>query len=130
MPSSRQSLPAAPNFLVEGKSASGRPDVAQRQAMYDGAVGARGVHQLQNFGSSATVYYGNAYTLSSTYHPGTGTLQMYATHPRESESRPDETEYYMTQIDSYAMTGNVSGFRACRWLEAMTVETCSRCKCR
>lgn len=108
IPSNRTSLPAAPNFFLEGKSASGRPDVAQRQAMYDGAVGARGMLHLQNYGNANTAYDGNAYTISSTYHPGTGTLQMYATHPRQSAI--GETEYYMTQLRAYAMTDTSESF--------------------
>ncbi|TKA21988.1 hypothetical protein B0A50_08486 [Salinomyces thailandicus] len=110
IPSNRTSLPAAPNFFFEAKGAAGRADVARRQAMYDGAVGARGILQLQNYGRNTPVHDGNAYTMSATYHPGTGTLQMYATHPRQSTM--GETEYYMTQLDTYAMTGNINSFRS------------------
>lgn len=111
VPSNRTNLPAVPNFFLEGKSASGKPDVAQRQAMYDGAVGARGILQLQNYGNAAPSYDGNAYTIAATYHPGTGTLQVYATHPRPREDHDGEPEYYMTQMDTYAMTGNIDSFR-------------------
>lgn len=108
VPSGQQKRPAAPNYFFEGKSASGKPDVAQRQAMYDGALGARGMLQLQNYGNIATAYDGNAYTMSATYSDGQ--LKMYATHPKES-SRAGQTEYHMTQLDSFAMTGNINGFR-------------------
>ncbi|KAK4974081.1 hypothetical protein LTR66_011094 [Elasticomyces elasticus] len=110
-PSGRTSLPAAPNYFLEGKSASGKPDVAQRQAMYDGAVGARGMLQLQNYGNPTLVYDGNAYTLASTYHPGTGTLQMYATHPRLSAGGAGGAEYYTNQLGAYAMTHSPEIFR-------------------
>ncbi|KAF2211405.1 hypothetical protein CERZMDRAFT_43407 [Cercospora zeae-maydis SCOH1-5] len=109
IPSNRTDLPAAPSFFFEGKSASGRPDVAQRQAMYDSAVGARGILHLQNYGKPTQIHDGNAYTMSATYHPGTGTLQMYATHPRESTK--GETEYHMTQLGAYAMTNAPETFR-------------------
>ena len=112
IPSSRTSLPAAPNFFLEGKSASGKPDVAQRQAMYDGAVGARGMFELQNYRNATPVYDGNAYTITSTYHPGTGTLQVYATHPSQAASGGAEPQYHMTQLDSYGMTGNFRSFRS------------------
>ncbi len=112
IPSRRTSVPAAPNYFRADKSASGRADVAQMQAMYDGAVGARGMHTLQNYGTATPVYDNNTYTISSTYHPGTGTLQMYATHPAPPASRGGETQYYTTQLDSYAMTGNMNGFRS------------------
>src|ERR1700722_5383969 len=48
VPSSDTSLPAVPNYFLEGKSTKGRADVAVRQACYDGAVGARAMHQLRN----------------------------------------------------------------------------------
>jgi hypothetical protein len=83
VPSSDTSLPAVPNYFLERKSAKGRADVAMRQACYDGAVGARAMHQLQNYGASPPVYGRNAYTITSIYHGGTDALQMYATHPTE-----------------------------------------------
>ncbi|KAF2214175.1 hypothetical protein CERZMDRAFT_83547 [Cercospora zeae-maydis SCOH1-5] len=111
VPSGRSDLPAAPNFFLEGKSAAGRADVAQNQAMYDGAVGARAMLQLQNYGQPTPRYDGNAYTVTSTYHPGTGTLQMYATHPRPSVAPAGEPQYYMTQLDGHYMTGTSDNFR-------------------
>jgi hypothetical protein len=74
VPSSDTSLPAVPNYFLEGKSAKGRADVAMRQACYDRAVG---------YGASPPVYDRNAYTITSIYHGGTGALQMYATHSTE-----------------------------------------------
>ena len=112
VPSSRASLPAAPNFFREDKGASGRADVAQRQVMLDLAVGARCMLQLQNYGNATPVYDGNAYTIASSYHPGTGTLQVYATHPSQPTSAAGEPQYYMTQLDTYAMTGNINSFRS------------------
>ena len=78
---------------------------------YDGAYGARAMHTLQNYGKSQPEYDGNAYTYSSTYHPTTGTLQLYTHHvtaPADTTSRP---EYHMTQIDIWGMTGNIHTFR-------------------
>ena len=111
VPSSETSLPAAPNFFIEGKSARGRADVAKRQACHDGAVGARAMHSLQNYGSPVSQYDCNARSYSSTYHNGTGTLQLYCTHmtrPQVSGGRP---EYHMTHLRSYAMTGYSNYFR-------------------
>jgi hypothetical protein len=42
------------NFL-EAKSASGRADVAKRQAFHNGAIGARAMHSLQNYGADEAV---------------------------------------------------------------------------
>lgn len=42
------------------------------------------MHQIQSFGADDPVYDGHAYTISTTYHTGTGTLQMYTTHPTQA----------------------------------------------
>ncbi|KAK1053627.1 hypothetical protein LTR12_017181 [Friedmanniomyces endolithicus] len=109
IPSTRTDLPAALNTLTEVKGPAGRADVLRRQAMYAGAVGARGMFELQNYGNETPVYDGNAYTLVPAYHAGMGTLQMYATHPRQSAAR--QTEYHITQLRSYAMTDTSESFR-------------------
>ncbi|KAK0891091.1 hypothetical protein LTR91_024871, partial [Friedmanniomyces endolithicus] len=109
IPSTRTDLPAAPNHLTEVKGPAGRADVLRRQAMYAGAVGARGMFELQNYGNATPVYDGNAYTLVPGYHAGMGALQMYATHPRQSAA--GQTEYHMTQLRSYAMTDTSESFR-------------------
>jgi hypothetical protein len=111
VPSSDTSLPAVPNYFLEGKSAKGRADVAVRQACYDGAVGARAMHQLQNYKASPPVYDGNAYTITSTYHGGTGTLQMYATHPTKPKVPGGQPEYHMTQLRSFASGDTANRFR-------------------
>jgi hypothetical protein len=76
--------PVAPNFFMEAKAPSGGVDVAKRQAMQDGAYGARAMHSLQSYSEGKPVYDGNAYTITSTYYAGTGTLKLYATHPTHS----------------------------------------------
>ena len=111
IPCTETSYPVAPNFFMEGKSASGRADVAKLQACHDGAIGARVMHSLQNYGVKEAVYDGNAYSFTSTYHNGTGTLQLYTTHPTAPKAPGGPAEYHMTQIDSYAMTGNLKKLR-------------------
>lgn len=111
IPSKNMSLPAAPNFFFEGKSAGGRADVAQRQACYDGAVGARAMHSLQNYGVNTPKYDGNAYSYPSTFHNGTGTLQLYSTHITPPHAPGGRPEYHMTQIKSYAMTSDRETFQ-------------------
>ena len=68
---------------MEVKGPDGSGAVAKRQACYDGAVGARGIHALRSFGvkDPKTVYDNNAYTITSAYHSATGTLQLFTTHP-------------------------------------------------
>lgn len=110
VPIKHTNVPVAPNFFLEAKAPRGGADVPRRQACYDGAYGARATHSLQSYGEDEPVYDGNAYSYSSTYHAGTGTLQLYAHHiaaPTDPEGRP---EYHMTQIDGYFMTGNRKSF--------------------
>lgn len=61
----------------------GGADVAKRQACYDGAVGTRGMYKQQSYGDEP-VYDEHAYTVGTTYHTGTGTVQMYTTRPSQA----------------------------------------------
>ncbi|KAJ2982472.1 hypothetical protein NQ176_g1360 [Zarea fungicola] len=110
-PTSHGRAPLAPNFFVEAKAPRGGADVAKRQACLDGAVGARAMQSLQSYGEDEPVYDGNARTFSSTYHAGTGTLQLYAHHVTCATADAERPEYHMTQIDSWGMTGNADTFR-------------------
>ncbi|KAL9009738.1 MAG: hypothetical protein Q9173_005261 [Seirophora scorigena] len=111
VPSTNTAAPCLPNFFTEGKGPDGSAPVCKLQATYDGALGARGMHELRSYVDPETVYDNNAYTITSTYHGGTGTLAMYTTHPVESTNPNHQTEYRMTQLNSYAMTGNPDSFR-------------------
>lgn len=121
VPCNNNSLPAAPNFFMEGKGEEGRADVAKRQVCHDGAVGARAMHSLQNYRSADVQYDGHAYSYSSTYHQGTATLQLYAHHLTPPKAPGECPEYHMTQLDGYQMTSNretfirgATGYRNCR----------------
>ena len=107
--SKQDNLPMAPNFFLAAKGPDGSLAVAGRQACYDGALGARGMHSLQSYGQGESVYDNAAYTVTSIYHGGT--LKMYTIHlaqPAEPNGRPS---YYMTQIGTWGMTGNINTFR-------------------
>ncbi|KAL8904592.1 MAG: hypothetical protein Q9171_006997 [Xanthocarpia ochracea] len=112
VPCNNTSLPAAPNFFLEGKSEGGRADVAKRQACHDGAVGARVIHNLQNYNLVDTAYDNNANSYSSTFHPGTATLQVYGHHVTAPNAPGQPPEYHMTQLNAYAITGNIDYFKA------------------
>lgn len=49
MPSTIQGKPLAPNFFIEVKGPNGSAAVATRQVRYDGAIGSRAIHSLQNY---------------------------------------------------------------------------------
>lgn len=110
-PTSHGRAPLAPNFFVEAKALRGGADVVKRQACLDGAIGARAMHSLQNYGEGEPVFDGDAHTFSSTYHAGTATLQLYAHHVTGPAADGEPPEYHMTQIDSWGMTGNIDTFR-------------------
>ena len=80
-----------------------------RQACYDGALGARGIHSLQSFGTSKPVYDYNAYTIESNYHGGT--LKMYTTHPTESQNPNRRSEYHMNPLRGWLLTDSADSFR-------------------
>jgi hypothetical protein len=85
IPTGHATAPVAPNFFIEAKAPQGGADVAKRQAIQDGAYGARAMHSLQSYSQGEPVYDGNTYTITSTYHTGTSSLKLYATHPTRGE---------------------------------------------
>lgn len=104
IPSTSADRLIVPNFFVELKGPRGSAAVMGQQARYDGAVGARGVHSLQNYRQEQPTYDGQAYTYSSTYHSGTGTLQLYTHHPTAPTTPGGRAEYHMTQVRAFGMT--------------------------
>ena len=100
-----------PNFFTEGKGPDGSVPVSELQAMYDEALGARGMHELRSYIDPETVYDDNAYTITSTYHGGTGTLHMYTTHPAPPKNLDSSAEYRMIQLKAFAMTSDPETFR-------------------
>ncbi|KAI1472151.1 uncharacterized protein F4812DRAFT_453965 [Daldinia caldariorum] len=109
VPSTTQDKPITPNFFVEVKGPDGSAAAAARQARYDGAIGSRAMHSLQNYSKDEPVYDNNAYTFSSTYHDGT--LKLYAHHLTEPTTEGGRPEYHVTQTDTWGLTGNIDIFR-------------------
>lgn len=108
IPSTTTTRPAAPNFFLEGKSIKGREDVAKRQALHDGAVGARAMHSLQNYSADEPVYDNNAYSYPTTYHAGT--LKLYCVHPTHPTVPGGKPEYHLTQVKAFALTSDKETF--------------------
>ena len=110
IPATQGQAPALPNFFTEAKGPDGSAAVAKRQACFDGALGARGIHKLRSFETDpALAYDNNAYTITSTYHDGT--LKIYIIHPTKAPNVEDSPEYHMTQLRSFAMTDTAERFR-------------------
>lgn len=108
IPSTAMNRLIAPNFFIEAKGSDGSAAVMLRQARYDGAVGARGIHSLQNYRQKETIYDGSAYTYSSTYH--NGQLQLYAHHPTAPATPGGQRDYHVTQLRAYALTNDRETF--------------------
>ena len=109
VPSTQDDLPIAPNFFLAVKGPDGSLAVAGRQACYDGALGARGMHILQSYGQEEPVFDNNAYTITSIYHGGQ--LRMFTSHPTQPTSTGSRPEYHMHQLRSFAMTDTAETFR-------------------
>lgn len=108
MPSTMEDKPMVPNFFLEVKGPDGSAAVAKRQARYDGAVGSRAIHSLQNYGEEVPGYDGNAYTFNSIYHDGF--LQMYAHHPTAPTTHGGRPGYHMTKVSRFDITNNRETF--------------------
>ncbi|KAI4154565.1 MAG: hypothetical protein LQ340_001594 [Diploschistes diacapsis] len=108
IPSTQDDLPLAPNFFVAAKGPDGSAAVAKRQACYDGALGARGIHSLQSYGQEDPSHDNNTYTISVTYHDGT--LKMYTSHLTQPASSRDRPEYFMHQVKGWSMTSDFETF--------------------
>jgi hypothetical protein len=111
VPTKHASVPIAPNLFLEVKAPRGSLDVAERQAVLDGAHGALMMHALQNYLQEQPVYDGKACAFTSTLLGGY--LALYAHHltaPAEPEERPN---YHMTQLKAYALRDDEM------WLEGL-----------
>ena len=111
VPSTNDSLPCVPNFFTEGKGSDGSSPVSKLQALYDGALGARGVHQLRSYITGEVSYDNNAYTITATYHGGSGDLTIYSVHPTPSKDPKSPIEFRMTKLRGWKMTDRVETFR-------------------
>ena len=111
IPSTQEDLPMAPNFFLEVRGPHGTYAVAPRPSCYAGALGARAMHKLQSYGEPEAGCSNDAYTITSIYEGGSGFLKLYTTHPTRSENPRCSTEYNLTQIIAFAMTGTLDSFR-------------------
>lgn len=103
--------PVVPNFFGVFKSSKLAGLVPEQVARYFGAIGARGVQKLRSFAmeDSETVYDGNAYTITATYH--VGILAIYAHHPIQPLVRGDSEKYQMTLIQKITIDDSPEAFQ-------------------
>lgn len=116
-----------PNFILHVKGPKGSSDTAGLQAVYDGALAARGIDALYRWGSEGEGSRGGdgqgdiARTITCTYAPD-GVLRMFAVHSRRQTStsllqeqdtphEPPNVEYITTRIGGWFMSENLEHFR-------------------
>lgn len=104
IPTKKAGVPVAPNFFLEAKGPGGTVEVADKQAVQDGAHGAVIMLTLDNYLKEKPVYDGNAYAFSSTLVGGT--LTLYAHHITAPVSPGERPDHHTTQLKAYALTGD------------------------
>lgn len=114
LPSKTNSIPCLPNFFTELKGPDGNGEVLNNQVLYDGALGARAMHELRSYVDSQTAFDNNAYTIISSFNSD-GLLRLYTMHPTLSSDPQKPIEYRMTQLEAFAMTSSLNIFRQGVW---------------
>lgn len=89
------------------RSLSIRP-VGERQALYNGELVTRTMHNLWRYGNAA-IYNNNAYTITSLYH--CGYLQLCTVRPSKPARPGRDTDYQMTLLRSYSLKDMWETFR-------------------
>lgn len=108
VPSLHSGVPFLPNFFVEAKGEEGSLAVARRQTCYDGALGARGMHHLQNYGLPIA-FDNNAYTITAVFL--SGRLDIYAHHLTRPEGPGPQPHYHMTPVFTCSLDASAESFR-------------------
>jgi hypothetical protein len=121
IPSTSTTNPVAPNFYLECEPAKGNTDVKWRKIMHAGAMGARAMDRLRNYGNDVLIYDGHAcpdhhrLLPSRRRHPTTirHTHTHTHTHGPQSQAAPGtEPDYHLTRFRSFFMTESAASFRA------------------
>ncbi|KAI0399003.1 hypothetical protein F4802DRAFT_612897 [Xylaria palmicola] len=110
VPSTQDNLPILPNFFLSVKGPAGSQAIADREASYNGTLGARGIDSLQKYGDPDFDSGNKAYTVSSTFNYGC--LQIYTIHVLSSTGSEASSKYLTRQIKGYVLTSDIDQFRA------------------
>ncbi|KAL8926877.1 MAG: hypothetical protein Q9208_002686 [Pyrenodesmia sp. 3 TL-2023] len=116
-PSTNKSRPILANSFTAGIDATRDPDILRRQTLRDGGEGGRAMAAIRTYIDPKTAYDGNAYAMTSTYHPGGGLLTLYTVHAVEVTGEKYPAEYHMIQLRSFSMVDAPATFReGATWL--------------
>ncbi|KAI9721653.1 MAG: hypothetical protein M1828_005020 [Chrysothrix sp. TS-e1954] len=114
VPSTMKESICLPNFFMEAKGPGGVPLICQRQAAYDGALGARGIHAMRQYVDESDALDHNAYTITSTLVCGGGECILtifvcYVTHGRIGD-RSQPPKIQMTKLRRYDLCDSQEAF--------------------
>ena len=84
VPSMNTGAPCLPNFFTEVNGPGDFYDAGERQTLYSGALGARGIHELRSYIGQETLYDNKAYTIAISYKGDEDILEFYSIHPSPS----------------------------------------------
>ncbi|KAF2761262.1 hypothetical protein EJ05DRAFT_473794 [Pseudovirgaria hyperparasitica] len=66
---------------------------------------------MQSYELDEPIFNDKAHTFGSTYHSGTGTLQLYAMHPTKPRGADGMPEYHKTKVRGFDLTDNLDTHR-------------------
>ncbi|KAI0100491.1 hypothetical protein GGR51DRAFT_532259 [Nemania sp. FL0031] len=102
--------PILPNLFLGTKPPTADLFAATLQACYDGAIGARGMHMLQNHCIQHNpIYDTRPLSFSTIYHYGF--LRIFAHHIEAPNELAGAAKYHMTMIGQYYLPGSYDEFR-------------------
>ena len=110
-PSIKPDAPWLPNLFGEWKGPEGSERVCKRQALYDGALGARAMAKLRSYTGPDISDEENAYTLSILYHPSPGYLFIFAHHCTRPTGSNRDYDYHMHRLGGWLMCNTSESFR-------------------
>lgn len=97
------------NFFMKSKGFNDDTLTCKNQALYDDALSAWGIYELQSYIDLKTAHDNKAYIITLTYHLS-GLLIMYTTYAVTFKNSKHQIEYHMTQLNSFAMINNSNTF--------------------
>ena len=112
-PSTRPELPFVPNFFLEVKRLlGGDGGVLGRQALHNGALGARAMHELRSFGiPDSDRTYGRADTITAAFIQGSS-LKFYSMHYGAPDQESGISDKYMYLLAGHSLDDSYESFLA------------------
>jgi hypothetical protein len=108
VPSENSRHAILPNFFVELSNSISLAR-AEDRALYDGIHGARGVHALQKYVDSGSVYDAKAYTITAIL--GERSLGLYTVHLTNPPNGTDSPKYYLNLLRNWNVTESLETFQ-------------------